>query len=763
MSSWLVNPAYGPTSAADADVYSINGNGLNMAIEPLPSNVSSSSVGGAKFLSGQLTTEPSFSQEYGYFQITAKLPEGDGVSSAFWLLPEGGAWPPEIDIFEADGSQGTGAAEFGVFTGSSSDATQSNTWSYSLPTLSANYNTFALNWTASTMTWYVNGQQVYQIATPAQMNQPMYMLIDDMTDAPGDWNGTPSNSNYTGDMQIQSVEVWKTDPYTNGGGGSGSSTSGSSSTGSGDPSTTTTSTGSAGTSSDLAVSVPATEQIAPGATQAISGVSVSDAWAAASPGNMALNVWDETGTLTIDGQTFGPGGGPVANGMFSGSLAQINADLASLTYTAPAGGGSDTITIDVWNQAGVEVKETIAVTAPSSSASGGSTGTSTTGATGSSTGSSTGSTTGSTTGTSTGSTTGSTGSGTTSGETASSGPPTTATAGGAAGTTTDLAVTVPSSETVTTGATTAISGVSVSDSWAAGNSGNMALNVWDSSGTLTIDGKTFGPGGGPVANGMFSGSLGQINADLASLSYTAPAGGGSDTITVDVWNQAGVEVKETIAVTVTGSGSSTSSSTSGSTTSGTATTAGTGTTQPANTITIAADDAAPAENVSNTVITATAGDHMLFIGGTGDTATLTGGTETVQAFQGNNTITTGAGNDTIQISGSGNVVNAGGGNNTIDDSGTGNTIVLPGAGAGNDHIYGYVLQNGDTLDLRAALASTKWNGTERTLGNYLSVATINNNAVISLSPSGSRAGSAIATLQGTGAVTLTTLLQHAIT
>src|ERR1019366_2777475 len=101
------------------------------------------------------------------------------------------------------------------------------------------------------------------------------------------------------------------------------------------------------------------------------------------------------------------------------------------------------------------------------------------------------------------------------------------------------------------GATEAISGVTVSDPWAAGNPGDMALNVWDQSGTLTIDGQTSGPGGGVVGGGMFSGSLDQINADLATLSYTAGANTGSDTITVDVWNQAGVEVKEAIPVTVT--------------------------------------------------------------------------------------------------------------------------------------------------------------------------------------------------------------------
>ena len=111
----------------------------------------------------------------------------------------------------------------------------------------------------------------------------------------------------------------------------------------------------------------------------------------------------------------------------------------------------------------------------------------------------------------------------------------------------------------------AISGVSVSDPWAAGTGGDMALNVWDQSGTLSIDGQTFGPGGGPVPFGMFSGSLAQINADLASLTYTAGAKGGSDTITVDVWNQAGVEVKETIGVNSAGSGgSATTTSSSGS-------------------------------------------------------------------------------------------------------------------------------------------------------------------------------------------------------
>ena len=223
--------------------------------------------------------------------------------------------------------------------------------------------------------------------------------------------------------------------------GTGSSTGTATNTGTSGPSGSSSSgtTGTTGGSSpDPVLTVPASEKVAAGAGVAISGVAVADPWAATNPGTLALNVWDQSGTLKINGQTFGPGGGPVAGGMFSGSLAQINADLAALSYTAGANAGSDTITVDVWDQAGVEVKKTIPVTVTAAPATGS---------------------------TST------------------------------AGTHNDLAVTVPASDTVAPGGKAAISGVSVSDPWAAGNPGAMALNVWDQSGTLTIDGKTFGPAG----------------------------------------------------------------------------------------------------------------------------------------------------------------------------------------------------------------------------------------------------------------------------
>jgi Glycosyl hydrolases family 16 len=55
-----------------------------------------------EYVSGILTTQSSFSQKYGYFEIRSKIPVGTGVWPAFWLLSDDGGWPPEMDVMEGD-------------------------------------------------------------------------------------------------------------------------------------------------------------------------------------------------------------------------------------------------------------------------------------------------------------------------------------------------------------------------------------------------------------------------------------------------------------------------------------------------------------------------------------------------------------------------------------------------------------------------------------------------------------------------------------
>ena len=159
-------------------------------------------------------------------------------------------------------------------------------------------------------------------------------------------------------------------------------------------------------------------------------------------------------------------------------------------------------------------------------------------------------------------------------------------------------------------------------------------------------------------------------------------------------------------------------------------------------------------------IVATSSDHSLFIGGSFDTARLSGGMASVLAFEGHNTIITGAANDTVRIGGIGNIVNAGNGINRIEDSGSGNRIVMPAIGSVDD-IFGYVLQNGDTLDFRSTLSKTAWDGTKSTLGGFLKVAMSGADATISFSPSAGGAFSKIAVLHDSGNLDFSGLLAHA--
>jgi hypothetical protein len=312
-----------------------------------------------------------------------------------------------------------------------------------------------------------------------------------------------------------------------------------------------------------------------------------------------------------------------------------------------------------------------------------------------------------------------------------------------------MSIAVPASLQDASGGSVPLTGVSISDPYALNNADAVSVTIADQSGgTISATDAWGNPQLGSGAGGLtLSGTIWQVNAALANLQYS----GGTDTLTFTASDQAGNNASASIAVNGgTSSGSSTS---------------GTGGSQPSNptppptgnTIQIAAGDADPVETVNSTAITASAGDHMIFIGGTGDTLTATGGTESIQAYQGGNTITTGAGNDTIRFSGSGNTIDAGGGNNQLEDSGNSNTIVLPSTGQGYDNILGWVMQNGDSFDLRPALAQTSWNGSTSTLGNYVQVSMSGDNAIVSIG------GTAVATLNDAPNTSLSSFLAHAIT
>lgn len=114
----------------------------------------------------------------------------------------------------------------------------------------------------------------------------------------------------------------------------------------------------AATSQDLAIAMPAAPSLAHGALSALAGISIQDTWAQSRPGNMALNLSAASGTLEISE------GGSTLTGHslnLTGSLSQLNADLATLHYQAANLVGVDTVTVSAWNQAGVSSTHALTV------------------------------------------------------------------------------------------------------------------------------------------------------------------------------------------------------------------------------------------------------------------------------------------------------------------------------------------------------------------------------------------------------------------
>jgi beta-glucanase (GH16 family) len=153
------------------------------------------------YSSGLITTHQTFSQLYGYFEMRAELPtDVSGAWPAFWLLPADGSWPPELDVMETlSGSPNID------YTTAHSQSTGSHTavGSANLVTNDGGFHTYGVLWTATTLTWFLDGQEVFQTATPDDMHKPVYMLANM---AVGGWAGTPDFAST--DMYVDYIRAY---------------------------------------------------------------------------------------------------------------------------------------------------------------------------------------------------------------------------------------------------------------------------------------------------------------------------------------------------------------------------------------------------------------------------------------------------------------------------------------------------------------------------------------------------------------------------
>jgi len=171
----------------------ISPNQLQVHDGMLTITTSRSTTGGAAYQTGAITTEtltdtPTFTFTYGKLDIRAKLPAGNGVWPAMWLLTGPATAPAdyEIDMMEMLGQDPHTIYMVIHHYDSRFFCT------YKGPDFSQSFHDFTLDWEPGRLSWSIDGQ-VLCTTTDYVPSQPMYLILNTAL-SDGSWGDIVSSS-----------------------------------------------------------------------------------------------------------------------------------------------------------------------------------------------------------------------------------------------------------------------------------------------------------------------------------------------------------------------------------------------------------------------------------------------------------------------------------------------------------------------------------------------------------------------------------------
>ena len=168
------------------------------------------------YTSARIKTEGLFGVDYGRIESRIKIPLGQGMWPAFWMLGNNITtigWPAcgEIDIMENVGF--TPATAYGSLHGPDSF---NETGQYQLASgaLADDYHVYAVEWSASEIDFYVDGN-LYETQSGGAAgwvfnlpNNPFFIILNAAVG--GDWPGPPdSTTQFPQDMLVDYVRVYQ--------------------------------------------------------------------------------------------------------------------------------------------------------------------------------------------------------------------------------------------------------------------------------------------------------------------------------------------------------------------------------------------------------------------------------------------------------------------------------------------------------------------------------------------------------------------------
>lgn len=172
------------------------------------------------FTSARIKTQGRFAQVYGRFEARIRIPYGQGIWPAFWMLGndiDQVGWPScgEIDIMENIGREPS--TVHGTVHGPGYSGDKGIGARFTLPGIrfADQYHLFAVEWEPNVIRFYVD-KHLYATRTPAELpkgtrwvfSQPFFLILN--VAVGGDWPGNPdSSATFPQRMLVDYVRVYR--------------------------------------------------------------------------------------------------------------------------------------------------------------------------------------------------------------------------------------------------------------------------------------------------------------------------------------------------------------------------------------------------------------------------------------------------------------------------------------------------------------------------------------------------------------------------
>lgn len=186
--------------------------------------------GGDYYTSGKVTTQNKQDFMYGKVVVSAKVPEGQGLWPAIWMMPTDesyyGQWPKcgEIDIMEVLGNQTDTA--YGTIHYGEPHAEQQGTYVLDNGTFADEFHEYSVEWEPGEMRFYIDGNLYHTVNDwftavsgedekpyPAPFDQTFFVQLN--LAVGGNWPGNPDETTdfENAEFEVDYVRVYQKAEY----------------------------------------------------------------------------------------------------------------------------------------------------------------------------------------------------------------------------------------------------------------------------------------------------------------------------------------------------------------------------------------------------------------------------------------------------------------------------------------------------------------------------------------------------------------------